>query len=490
MSSALSSQADFEQMFELAPVSLWLEDYSGVRKLFARWRAEGIVDLGEHLRTHPERLGDFGEAIRVLKVNRRTLELFAAPDQATLEAGLAQVFSGDMHEYVIPEVLQLWHGASEFSNQTVNYTLDGRRLDVHIRGRILCGHEDSWDRVLVSLEDNTEALAARRQLQASEQYARGLFEHSPVSLWVEDFSQVRRLLDGLRARGIEDFKTFLKVHPEFADQCMREIRVIDVNRLTLQMFGAASKDELLARIHKVFRGEMRESFAEQLLDLWEGQLFQLREVVNYNLGGEPLHIHMQFAVLPGHQYDWSMVLVSLVDITARKKAEAYLEYLGKHDVLTGLRNRAYYTEELGRLSRKGPLPVGVLVIDLNGLKSLNDEQGHAAGDAMLRRAGEVLSKAVDQPACAARIGGDEFVILIPDGDERSVHAMVERLASLQEMNNQFYPGRALSLAVGTAVAQTGEQLEAAVQQADRAMYAQKARYYASSGNERRGSGGG
>ncbi len=486
MSSAVSSQADFEHMFELAPVSLWLEDFSGVRALFARWRAGGVTDLARYLRENPERLGDYGAAIQVLKVNRRTLELFAAPDQAALEAGLAQVFSGDMREHVIAEIEQLWKGASEFANQTVNYALDGRRLDVHIRGRILPGHEELWDRVLVSLEDNTQALQAQRRLQASEHYARALFEHSPVSLWVEDFSQVKRPLDDLRARGIVDLKTFLKVHPEFADQCMQAIRVIDVNQLTLQLFGAASKDELRASVHRMFRDEMRESFSEQLVDLWEGRLFQQREVVNYNLAGDALHIHMQFAVLHEHRHDWGMVLLSLVDITARKKAEAYLEYLGKHDVLTGLRNRAFYAEELARLSRKGPLPVGVLVIDLNGLKALNDELGHAAGDAMLRRAGEVLAKAVDQPACAARTGGDEFSILLPGGDERALQAMVERLQSLQEMNNQFYPGRALSLAIGTALAHTGEQLEAAVQHADQAMYAQKARYYANRGQERRG----
>lgn len=199
----------------------------------------------------------------------------------------------------------------------------------------------------------------------------------------------------MRAQGIRDFKTFLKVHPEFVTRCMQEIRVIDVNQQTLEMFGADSKDQLLQQIGKVFRGEMAESFAEQLLDLWDGKLVQQREVVNYSLSGEPVYIHMQFAVLDERRHDWSMVLLSLVDITARKKAEAYLEYLGKHDVLTQLRNRAFYMEELNRLVRKGPWPVAVVVVDLNGLKVINDEYGHAAGDAMLRRVGEVLIKAVD-----------------------------------------------------------------------------------------------
>lgn len=130
---------------------------------------------------------------------------------------------------------------------------------------------------------------------------------------------------------------------------------------------------------------MQESFAEQLQDLWDGKTVQQREVTNYSLSGDVVHIHMQFSVLGSHLDDWSLVLLSLVDITARKKAEAYLEYLGKHDVLTQLRNRAFYAEELNRLTRKGPWPFAVIAIDLNGLKAINDEQGHAAGDAMLGR---------------------------------------------------------------------------------------------------------
>ncbi|WP_024537541.1 sensor domain-containing diguanylate cyclase [Comamonas badia] len=485
MSTPLSSAADFEHMFDLAPVSLWLEDWSGVRALLQRWKNQGVADVEAFLRGHPERVREYGAAIRILKVNRRTLALFAAADQATLEASLERIFRDDMLEPAIAELRQLWSGALEFSNQTVNYALDGRRLDVFIRGRILPGHESSWERVLVSLEDNTVQERARVQLQESERHARLLFEHSPVSLWVEDFSAIKRLLDNLRERGITDLKTFLKVHPEFVEQCLHEIRVVDVNRTTLHLFGAVDKQALYAQLAAVFRDEALETFADQLLDLWDGRLVQQREVVNYTLAGEPLHMHMQFAVQEDHHGDWGLVLLSLVDITARKKAEAYLEYLGKHDVLTGLRNRAYYVEELNRLARKGPWPVAVIAMDLNGLKTVNDDHGHVAGDALLRRAGEVLSKAVGSSGCAARIGGDEFAVLLPGADERAAQTVMEHVTSLQELNNQFYPGQPLSLAMGLAVACDGAAVTAAVHQADIAMYEVKARHYESRGADRR-----
>lgn len=482
------SSTDFESMFDFAPISLWLEDYSGLKRLFESWRRDGVVDLMEHLNAEPQRVRECMAQLRVLSVNQSTLTMLGAASQAELLSRLDSVFRDDMTASVVYELDQLWRENLCFDNQTVNYALDGRRLDVHVRVRVLPGYEASWDRVLVSLDDVTARVRADRLRLESERYARGLFDHSPVSLWVEDFSAVKGLLDDVRARGIRDFATFIKVHPEFVTRCMREIRVVDVNRETLRMFGATDKATLLENIAHIFRDEMHDSFAEQLQDLWEGKTQQQREVVNYALSGDLVNIHMQFAVLEDRLATWDLVLVSLVDITARKKAEAYLEYLGKHDVLTQLRNRTYYTEELNRLSRKGPWPVSVLAIDLNGLKPVNDEEGHAAGDALLRRVGEVLSKAVDPPGWPARTGGDEFAVVLPKTDERAAEATRERIVSMLDLNNQFYAGQsghALKLAIGLATCEAGEQLDGALQRADRAMYEDKANYYREHDGERR-----
>ncbi|MCX7741937.1 MAG: PAS domain-containing protein, partial [Tepidimonas sp.] len=244
-----AAEVDFDTLFELAPVSLWLEDFSALRALFERWRAEGVTDLAAHLADAPERIEQCLRCLRVLRVNQRTLSLFKARDHASLLDGLGRIFSGDMRANAVREWQALWDGATLVENQTVNYALDGTRLDVLVRLRILPGHESTWQRVLVSLEDLTARVQAEAQLAASERYARDLFERSPVSLWVEDFSAVKALLDEVRASGIVDFATFLKVHPEFVTRCMQEIRVIDVNRHTLRLFGAPDKRTLLGQLH-------------------------------------------------------------------------------------------------------------------------------------------------------------------------------------------------------------------------------------------------
>lgn len=485
MAGTMSASDDFEAMFELAPVSLWLEDYSEVRALFERWRAEGVDDLRTHLREHPELIPECSRRIRVLRVNRRTLELFGADSREDLIANLDQVFRDDMLENHVKELSALWDGHNRFESTTVNYALTGRRLDIQLHGSVLPGYEDTWERVLLSIEDVSEVARATRALGRSERYARGLFEHSPVSLWVEDFSGVKARLDEVRALGITDFRVFLDVHPEFVLRCLREIRVMDVNQQTLRMFAAPDKDTLLSRLPDVFRDEMRGHFAEQLADLWEGRLFQRREVVNYSLNGDAVDVHMQFSVLPGYEDTWELVLVSLTDITARKKAEAYLEFLGKHDVLTQLRNRSYFEDDLARVERNGPFPISVVMVDLNGLKDVNDTLGHAAGDALLRRVGEVLRKAVGEDVTAARIGGDEFGILLPGVDARGAGKLTERIELLTDLNNQFYHGARLSLATGTATCRQGERIEQAMTLADARMYEAKREYYSAASHDRR-----
>ena len=483
--SITSVVVDVPDFFDVTPSSLWLEDYSELHTLFASWRKDGVTDLRSFLKKDLDRVAACSACIRVLRVNQRTLSLYAATSFDELAGRLDEVLRDDMLEAHLDELEQLWLGQRTFQSKSVNYALDGRRLDILLKGVILPDQDASWDRVLVVVEDITQLENAHRRATVSEQYARGMFEQAPVSLWVEDFSSIKRLLDDVRMQGIVDFRTFTDVHPEFVDRCMSEIQVLDVNRYTLDMFNAADKADLLARLPEVFRDDMQPHFRSQLLDLWEGRLFHQREVLNYSLNGNALHIHLQLSVFPGYEHDWSLVLLALTDITARRKAEAYLEYLGTHDVLTKLKNRAFYVDELKRLAKRGPLPITAIIIDLNNLKDINDRLGHSAGDELLRRTGEILAKAIDKPSHAARIGGDEFALLLPGTDEQKGQAVLESIHNLVELNNAFYTGPALSFSVGTATCLEGENLMDKLREADLAMYQNKREHYKTSGMNRR-----
>jgi diguanylate cyclase (GGDEF)-like protein len=467
------------EIFDLAPIAMWIENFSSVKALFDEWRQEGVADIRTFLKEDPARVAACSSRIRILRVNSKTLELFEASSVDHLTDNLSMVFRDEMLESHVNELAALWDGKTEFDGSAVNYTLSGRRLDIQLRGTVMPGHEQTLERLLLTTEDVTPREDARRQEEQQRQYAEGIFEHSPVSLWIEDFSRIKHLIEDVRHRGIGDFRVFTDVHPEFVVQCMSEISVIEINRATLDLFGAPDRTTLLHRLAEIFRDDMTKTFREQLIELWNGNLFHQREVVNYALDGSERHVLLQFSVFPGYEEDWSRVQIALTDITARKKAEAYLEYLGKYDVLTKLHNRAFYSEELNRLQRKSLRPVSAMIIDLNGLKETNDQLGHDAGDALLRRLGEVLNGAISVPNHAARVGGDEFAVLMPGADRHAAVATLDTINELVKINNQFYSNAPLSLSVGLATSEPGETMESMVRRADLAMYEHKREHHAS-----------
>ncbi len=115
------------------------------------------------------------------------------------------------------------------------------------------------------------------------------------------------------------------------------------------------------------------------------------------------------------------------DITAQKQAEEETVYLNYHDQLTGLYNRRFYDEELKRLDTERNLPISLIMADVNGLKLTNDAFGHLAGDQLLVKIGEIMKKECRSDDIVARIGGDEFILLLPETSALEAEAIMKRI---------------------------------------------------------------
>ncbi len=205
--------------------------------------------------------------IKVIQVNQQTLAMYGVQSKDELLANVSKLFRDEMRIHFRDELLALWDGRCTWLGEGVNYNLAGQPIDILLSWRILPGAEQTWEQVLVAIEDITPRKQAERDLVASENRLRGLFEDSPISLWEEDYSEIKAFFDQLRREGIEDFGEYLDQHPETIARCMGMIRVLDVNRKTLRLFGAASKQDLLQNLAQVFRDEMRLHFRDELLYL-------------------------------------------------------------------------------------------------------------------------------------------------------------------------------------------------------------------------------
>ena len=167
-------------------------------------------------------------------------------------------------------------------------------------------------------------------------------------------------------------------------------------------------------------------------------------------------------------------VISVVrDITERKETEERLRYMSTHDPLTGFYNRAYFEEEFTRLERSRLYPISIVMADVDGLKRVNDTHGHAAGDELLQQAARLLFSAFRAEDMLARIGGDEFVILLPDVGEEAVAGAVRRVREMLESRQPVLDGVKLSLSLGMATARESADLLEALRVADERMYQDK-----------------
>jgi diguanylate cyclase (GGDEF)-like protein/PAS domain S-box-containing protein len=158
------------------------------------------------------------------------------------------------------------------------------------------------------------------------------------------------------------------------------------------------------------------------------------------------------------------------ELAERKQTEIKLRYLSTHDGLTGLYNRFYYEDECQRLERSRQFPISIMMVDVDGMKKINDTQGHAAGDELLRATASVLKSAFRDEDVVARIGGDEFAIILPKTDATTANQTLERIKlCLKEYNNTL-PKNPLSLSIGVATGEKGSSLAKLLKQADESMY--------------------
>lgn len=162
-------------------------------------------------------------------------------------------------------------------------------------------------------------------LREGESRYRSLFEDSPISLWETDFSLVKQALNQLERPKEQSWRFYFSQHPETIIPCIQQLKVMDVNQVTLAMFQAADKEALFSLMPKLFNEKILDFLREQLIALANGLISFTGEVILRRLDGGKINVIYRLVIAPGYEETWKKAFVSLIDITERKRVEQALQ---------------------------------------------------------------------------------------------------------------------------------------------------------------------
>lgn len=251
-------------------------------------------------------------------------------------------------------------------------------------------------------------------------------------------------LSYLNIKNIKDKKIYYKKlfdkSPIGLAKCDKTGKILDINKYMLELSAKSSKDFFLGK--NIF----------ELLNLDKIDLSQIKgdeyleSKVNFTRGKE-LWVDYSIEKIENDQND--KYIIAFKDISSRKALERRLTFLSFHDQMTGLYNFRYFMKEIERYDKSRELPISIMVIDIDGLKSINDTKGHAFGNKIIKKTAKILKSAVRTEDILARVGGDEFAVILPKTDLQTAEKVSNRInKKIEEYNNENYKEAVIQLSIG------------------------------------------
>jgi diguanylate cyclase (GGDEF)-like protein len=282
--------------------------------------------------------------------------------------------------------------------------------------------------------------------------------------------------------GVDDLVRYLLGSPELLRHLAGLVRILDVNAAALAQVGAdpQSKQAAALSLAQNFDAAAMPSFAQALVALSQGKQLFACEGSFERLDGVSRRNELTLLVMPGHTLSLDFVIVSTLDITERKRMNEELRLLASTDFLTGVPSRREFMARLNDEQARQQRQLGgcgaVLLLDLDHFKRVNDELGHAAGDAVLCHVAGLMRDSVRKVDMLGRLGGEEFAILLPGTELEAAGVFAERLRLRIEATPLELDGRSVMVTASIGIAAlcaSDSAGDAVLIRADQALYRAK-----------------
>jgi PAS domain S-box-containing protein len=216
--------------------------------------------------------------------------------------------------------------------------------------------------------DITERKMMEDELRESQAEYKSLFEDSPMPLWLQDQSEVKKSLDRLKNSGISDFEAYFQSHPEVVKELLDKVKILDVNQATSRLYEAPNREVYQEGLARLFAEESFDSFRRQLVQMARGSTTFRSEYTTLTFSGDKKRITLTWSVAPGYEESLSRVFVSTIDITDRKRMEDELRrYSTRLEQLVAERTGALQESEKKYRQLIETAQEGLFTYDTNGV---------------------------------------------------------------------------------------------------------------------------
>jgi len=327
------------------------------------------------------------------------------------------------------------------------YSLEIKGEKLYYEARMIALNPgDRDENVIISVRDITQAKLNSLNVEKLSQEYETIFSNVDNAIFLMNYTD-----------GEIRFQRLNRFHEESTGLKTDDIK----GKTPVEAFGEEMGEELIRKYSRCLEARKTVTY-EEVLELPAGSRIWLTKL-------SPVIINGQIEKIVG----------TSIDITDRKEQQDKIEYLSYHDKLTDLYNRAYFENEIDRLNDSRRLPITILVADLDNLKYVNDNYGHQAGDEYIKTAADMIQECIRNEDIAARIGGDEFAIILPETGKSGARAVYNRIKRMEQAyidseNSSDEIVKVFSISVGYGVmTEKEESLEDAFKEADKMMYEHK-----------------
>jgi C4-dicarboxylate-specific signal transduction histidine kinase len=302
-------------------VSFWELDFTAVGAMVQRLVRRGVGDLAGYFAAHPEFVREMIRATRVLDVNDQSVQLLGRGDKREMLAGL-EPYWPDASQHVYAEsVVAAIAGKSSYATETRLSSIDGREFDVWFTA---CFPPEMLARgkLLIGIIDISADKKAKTELATSEQRYRSLFHFLPVALVQLDRTELAGVFTQMHADGVRDLRHYFDTHPGFYEYATNSIRVVEVNRRAVELFGARDESQLLGPVARLW-SEAHDTTRRSMAARFEGASRFEAEMKIRTFDGRIREV-LYVAYFPEAFHQHALGLACLVDISDRVTAQAML----------------------------------------------------------------------------------------------------------------------------------------------------------------------